>query len=194
MTRIAIITGSTRPGRFNPQAANWITEFAQRRGDAEFELVDIAEQNLPLLDEAIPPAMGQYENDHTKRWAEKIASFDGFVFVTAEYNHGVPAALKNAIDFLFAEWHFKPAGFVSYGSAAGGARAVEHLRGIMAEVNVYDVREQVLIPNYFANLDENGNYRFADIDEGTATAMLDKVVFWAEHMKPGREAWQARQG
>lgn len=193
MTRIAIITGSARPGRFNPQVANWLTGFAQQRRDADFELVDIVDYNLPLLDEEVPPSMGQYAKDHTKRWATTIDSFDGYVFVSPEYNHGIPGALKNAIDFLFAEWHYKPAGFVSYGSAAGGSRAVEHLRGVMAELNIYDVREQVLIPNYFASLDDNGNYDFAEVDESSATAMLDKVVFWGERMKPAREEWLARQ-
>ena len=105
--------------------------------DAEFELVDIKDFNLPLLDEPVPPSLGKYSKQHTKKWAAKIASFDGFVFVTPEYNHGISGALKNAIDFLFAEWNNKAAGFVGYGSA-GGVRAVEHLRLVMAEVQVAD--------------------------------------------------------
>src|SRR5690606_7152837 len=121
---------STRPGRNNEAVANWVYEIAKKRRDAQFELVDIAAYNLPLLDEAAPPSMGNYEHAHTKAWAEKIASFDAFVFVTPEYNHGPSAALKNAIDYLFKEWNNKAAGFVSYGSA-GGARAVEHLRLVM---------------------------------------------------------------
>src|SRR5690606_17611436 len=109
---------------------------------AEFEIVDIADYNLPLLDEPIPPAMGQYSKEHTKKWAKKIAQFDGFVFVTPEYNHATSGALKNAIDFLYQEWNNKAAGFVSYGSA-GGTRAVENLRLIMAELQIADVRSQV---------------------------------------------------
>jgi NAD(P)H-dependent FMN reductase len=127
MTRIAIIIGSTRPGRKAEAIAQWVLDIARKRGDAEYELVDIAEYNLPHLDEAMPPSMGQYSKAHTKAWAEKIASFDGFVFVTPEYNHSTSGALKNAIDFLYREWNNKAAGFVSYGSA-GGVRAVEHLR------------------------------------------------------------------
>ena len=135
MIRIAILTGSTRPGRVNEAVARWVYDLANQRTDAEFELVDIKDFNLPLLDEPVPPSQGQYSKAHTKRWAAKIASFDGFVFVTPEYNHGISGALKNAIDFLYAEWNNKAAGFVGYGSA-GGARAVEHLRLVMAELQV----------------------------------------------------------
>ena len=104
---IAIITGSTRPGRNNIAVARWVLELAARRADAQFELVDIADYELPLLDEAIPPALGRYSQAHTRRWAAKIASFDGYVFVAPEYNHGTSAALKNAIDYLYAEWNDK---------------------------------------------------------------------------------------
>jgi hypothetical protein len=112
--------------------------------DAEFELVDIKDFNLPLLDEPLPPSQGQYSQPHTKAWAAKIGSFDGYVFVTPEYNYGIAGALKNAIDFLFAEWYNKAAGFVGYGSA-GGTRAVEHLRLVMAEVQVATVHNQVAL-------------------------------------------------
>src|SRR5690349_3565483 len=119
MIRVGIILGSTRPGRNGAAVAKWVFENAEKRTDAEYELIDLLDINLPLLDEPIPPSMGQYQNEHTKRWAEKIASYDAFVFVAPEYNHGINAALKNAIDFLFAEWNNKSAGFVSYGSAYG---------------------------------------------------------------------------
>src|SRR6476659_6890206 len=126
MIRVGVILGSTRPGRIGEAVAKWVFENASKRTDAEYELVDIADYNLPLLDEPVPPSMGQYSKPHTKAWAAKIGSFDGYVFVTPEYNHGISGALKNAIDFLFAEWNNKAAGFVSYGGA-GGARAVEQL-------------------------------------------------------------------
>src|SRR5689334_6934999 len=127
MLRVGIILGSTRPGRNGEAVAKWAFDIASKRTDAEYEYVDILDYDLPLLDEPIPPSQGRYSKDHTKRWAAKIASFDAFVFVTPEYNHGTSGALKNAIDFLFAEWNDKAAGFVSYGSAYG-VRAVEHLR------------------------------------------------------------------
>src|SRR5687768_15647354 len=141
MIRVAIVTGSTRPGRNNEAVARWVHDIASKRSDAEFELVDIASYNLPLLDEAVPPSRGEYSNAHTKAWAEKITSFDAYVFVTPEYNHGTSGALKNAIDYLYREWNNKAAGFVSYGSA-GGARAVEQLRLVMGELMIADVRAQ----------------------------------------------------
>lgn len=146
MIRIAIVTGSTRPGRKAATVAQWVLDHAAERGDANtFEVVDIAEFHLPLLDEPRPAAMGPpYRHSHTQRWAEVIASFDAFVFVTPEYNHSIPGALKNAIDFLYVEWIDKVAGFVSYG-LNGGTRAVEHLRQVMAEVHVADVRSQVAL-------------------------------------------------
>src|SRR5688572_22188475 len=119
MINVAIIIGSTRPNRVGEAVGKWAGEIATRRQDAKFELVDVADFNLPLLDEPVPPSMGHYSKEHTKRWAAKIAAFDAYVFVTAEYNHGIPGALKNAIDFLFAEWNNKAAGFVGYGSAGG---------------------------------------------------------------------------
>ena len=113
MTKIGIVIGSTRPGRNGEAVGKWVYEVARRRTDAEFELVDLLDYKLPLLDEVYPPAMGQYQEPHTLQWADKIRSFDGFVFVTAEYNHSIPGALKNAIDFLHAEWNNKAVGFVS---------------------------------------------------------------------------------
>src|SRR5512134_1346895 len=142
--KIAVITGSTRPGRNNEAVARWVYELARKRSDAEFELVDIKDYHLPLLDEPAPASLGQYSRPHTKAWAAKIASFDAYVFVTPEYNHGIPGALKNAIDYLFREWNNKAAGFVGYGGA-GGIRAVEQLRLVMAELLVADVRTQVAL-------------------------------------------------
>src|SRR5207245_8573763 len=140
MLKVGIITGSTRPNRKSLDVAKWVLEAARKRSDAEYELVDIKDFELPLLDEPIPPSMGKYQQPHTKRWAAKIASLDAFVFVSPEYNHGIPAALKNAIDFLFAEWKDKAAGFVSYGGA-GGPRAVEQLRLVLSAVQAAQARD-----------------------------------------------------
>jgi NAD(P)H-dependent FMN reductase len=144
MIKVAVVTGSTRPGRNNEAVARWVYDIAAKRKDAQVDIVDIADYNLPLLDEPVPPSMGQYSKPHTKAWAEKIDSFDAYVFVTPEYNHAPSGALKNAIDYLYREWNNKAAGFVSYGSA-GGARAVEQLRLIMGELMVADVRAQVML-------------------------------------------------
>ena len=144
MTRIGIILGSTRPNRNGEQVARWVFDLASRRDDAEFELVDLRDYPLPHLDEGLPASFGQYQNEHTLQWAQKIGSFDGFVIVTPEYNHSTSGVLKNAIDYLYAEWNNKAVGFVSYG-AVGGARAAEHLRLISAELQMADVRQQVAL-------------------------------------------------
>jgi hypothetical protein len=110
MLRIAIIVGSTRPNRRSPDVAKWVLDLAKKRGDATYEIVDIADFDLPVLDEAMPPSMGQYAHGHTKRWSETVASYDGYVFITPEYNHSISGALKNAIDFVYHEWTNKAAG------------------------------------------------------------------------------------
>src|SRR5213595_2361845 len=179
MIRIAIIIGSTRPGRNGEAVAKWVHEVAQKRSDAEFELVDIKDFNLPLLDEPMPPIMGQYSKPHTKAWAAKIGSFDAYVFVTPEYNHGISGALKNAIDFLFAEWNNKAAGFVSYGGASG-ARAVEQLRLVLAEVQIATVRNQVLL-SLFTDFENFSVFKPAPQHEKSVNAMLEQVTAWAAH-------------
>jgi NAD(P)H-dependent FMN reductase len=164
--------------------AQWVLEIAQKRDDAEYELVDLRDFELPLLDEPAPPIMGNYQQPHTKRWAAKIASLDGFVFVTPEYNHGIPAALKNAIDFLFAEWNHKAAGFVSYGGASG-ARAVEHLRLVLAEVHVATVRAQLLL-SMWTDFERFTTFTPAPQHEKALGGVLDEVLAWTAALKPLR--------
>jgi len=185
MLRIAIILGSTRPGRNGEAVAKWVHEIAKKRTDAGFELVDIKDFNLPLLDEPMPPMMGQYSKPHTKAWAAKIGSFDGFVFVTPEYNHGISGALKNAIDFLFREWNDKAAGFVSYGGA-GGARAVEQLRLVLAEVRIATVRNQVLL-SMFTDFENFNVFKPAPHHEKSVNEMFDQVLAWGGALKKLRE-------
>jgi NAD(P)H-dependent FMN reductase len=181
MLRIAIILGSTRPGRKTEPVARWVFDCARERGDADYELVDIAEFDLPLLDEPIPPSQHKYSKDHTKRWAEKIASFDGFVFVTPEYNHSTSGALKNAIDYLYVEWNNKAAGFVSFGSS-GGTRAVEHLRLIMGELQVADVRSQVAL-SLFTDFENFSVFKPAALHQKSLKSMFDQIVAWSGAMK-----------
>ena len=185
MIRIAIIIGSTRPGRKGEAVAKWVYEIAQKRGDAEFELVDIKGFNLPLFDEPVPPSMGQYSKPHTKTWAAKIGSFDGYVFVTPEYNHGISGALKNAIDFLYHEWNDKAAGFVSYGGA-GGARAVEQLRLVLAEVQIATVRNQVLL-SLFTDFENFSVFKSGPRQEKSVNVMLDQLIAWAGALKTLRK-------
>ena len=181
MLKVGIITGSTRPNRKSHDVAKWALEVARKRSDAEYELVDIKDFELPLLDEPMPPSMGRYQQPHTKRWAAKIASLDAFVFVSPEYNHGIPAALKNAIDFLFAEWKNKAAGFVSYG-AAGGARAVEQLRLVLAEVHVATVRAQVLL-SMMTDFENFTTFKPHLHHEKHLGTVLDQVVAWGGALK-----------
>lgn len=181
MINVAVIIGSTRPGRVGESVGKWAFEIAQRRNDAEFELVDIETFNLPLLDEPVPPSQGKYSKGHTKKWAAKIASFDGYVFVTPEYNHGISGALKNAIDFLYAEWNNKAAGFVGYGSA-GGVRAVEHLRLVMAEVQVATVRAQVML-SLRDDFENYSAFKPRDFHEKTLGQVFDQVIAWGGTMK-----------
>ncbi len=185
MTRIGIILGSTRPNRNGEQVAKWVYDIASRRSDAEYELVDLRDYPLPHLDEPRPPSFGQYENEHTKAWAGKIASFDGFVIVTPEYNHSTSGVLKNAIDYLYAEWNNKAVGFVSYGGV-GGARAAEHLRLVAGELHMADVRQQVALSllTEFENFSvfKPGDYNLAALD-----TLLDQVVAWSNALAPLRQ-------
>src|ERR1700682_4430525 len=185
MIKIAIIVGSTRPGRNGEAVAKWVHQVARKRSDAEFELVDVKDFNLPLLDEPLSPIMGQYSKPHTRVWAAKIAGFDAYVFVTPEYNHGIPGALKNAIDFLFAEWNNKAAGFVSYGGVSG-ARAVEQLRLVLAEVRMATVRNQVLL-SMFTDFENFSIFKPGPTKEQSVNDMLDQLIAWGGALKVMRE-------
>jgi NAD(P)H-dependent FMN reductase len=182
MIKVGIIVGSTRPGRKADAVAKWILEHAKKRTDAQFEIVDIDQFKLPLLDEPAPPSMGQYSKAHTRAWAEKVASFDAYIFVTPEYNHGPSGALKNAIDFVYAEWNNKAAGFVSYGASASGGRAVEQLRLVMAELQIADVRAQVLLFLY-TDFENYTVFKPSPVHETPLGMMLDQVVAWGSALK-----------
>ena len=189
MTRIGIILGSTRPNRNGEQVARWVYDIAARREDAEFELVDLRDYPLPHLDEPMPPAFGQYQHDHTREWAAKIASFDGFVMVTPEYNHATSGVLKNAIDYLHAEWNNKAVGFVSY-SGTGGVRAAEQLRLIAGELQMADVRQQVAL-SMVTEFENFSVFKPGEYSLGCLNTLLDQVIAWSEALAPLRTATQA---
>jgi NAD(P)H-dependent FMN reductase len=184
--RIAIIVGSTRPARSGLVVAQWVYALARQRESAEYELVDLVDFALPLLDEPVPPAMQKSPTkEHTKRWSAKIASFDGYVFVTPEYNHGPPAALKNALDFLCSEWNNKSAGFVGYGGV-GAARSIEMLRAICSNLELADVR--VALSLTLANDFENfTTFKPQRHQEKTLAHLLDQVEAWAGALQPLRQ-------
>ena len=185
MPRIGIILGSTRPNRNGEAVAKWVLEVASKRDDAQFELVDLRDYPLPHLDEPLPPSMGQYQNEHTKAWADKIASFDGFVIVTPEYNHSTSGVLKNAIDYLYAEWNNKAVGFVSYGGV-GGARAAEHLRLVAGELQMADVRQQVAL-SLLTEFENFSVFKPGDYNTAALDTLLDQVIAWSTALAPLRQ-------
>jgi len=192
--RIALVVGSTRPGRRAGLVAEWVQSFADARPDtgqaATFTVLDLADFDLPLLDEPEPAAIGSYRNAHTRRWAAAVAQFDGFVFVTPEYNHSFPAALKNAIDYLYAEWNDKAAAFVSYG-LTGGTRAVEQLRLVLAEVQVACVRSQVAMTLsadfVIEDIRTPGTCAPGDHHGPIADRMLGELLAWAGALRSLRQ-------
>ncbi|WP_141579618.1 NADPH-dependent FMN reductase [Actinomadura sp. WMMA1423] len=179
--RVAIITGSTRPGRKAGAVARWILDIAARRDDAEFEVVDIADYALPHLDEPMPPRNGRYDRPHTRAWARKIGSADAFVFVTPEYNGSIPGALKDALDFLYAEWNGKAAGLVGYG-IQGGTRAVGHLRQVLGDLVVTDVRSAVAL-TFADDFQDYTRFTPSEPQAGNVTAMLDELIACSDELR-----------
>jgi len=185
MTKIGIILGSTRPNRNGVQVAKWVYDVASRRADAEYELVDLLDYPLPHLDEPASAAWSpDYQHEHTKQWSEKVASFDGFVIVTPEYNHSTSGVLKNAIDYLYKEWNNKAVGFVSYGGV-GGARAAEHLRLIAGELQMADVRQQVTV-SLRTEFENFSVFSPGEYTEHDLTVLLDQVTAWSNALAPLR--------
>lgn len=176
--KIGIVLGSTREGRVSPQVGKWVLELANKRDDADYEIVDIKDYKLPLLGEANNP-------EGFKAWQEKIKSLDGFVFVVSEYNHSISGALKNALDYLRDEWHNKAAGIVSYGST-GGARAAEHLRGILGELLIADVRIHPTL-SLFLDFENFSTFKPQALHQTNITGMLDQVNAWAGALKTLRK-------
>jgi NAD(P)H-dependent FMN reductase len=186
MLKIAIIVGSTRPGRKCEAVASWAYEIARKRGDAEFALLDLATFELPLLDEPMPATSGSYSHPHTRTWSAAVASFDGYVFVTPEYNHGTSGALKNAIDFLYHEWTDKAAGFIGYGYSLG-ARAIENLRLVMAAVQVATVRPQVGL-SLATDFERGTVFRPTELQEKNLNSVLAHVIAWSGALRVLRNA------
>jgi NAD(P)H-dependent FMN reductase len=184
---LQIIIASTRPGRVGPSVAAWIHERAVAHGGFDVELIDLAEVNLPMFDEPKHPRFGEYVHQHTKDWSATIRRGDAYIFVIPEYNYGFNAAIKNAIDYLNAEWNHKPVGFVSYGGVAAGTRAVQMLKQVVTTLRMVPVFESVNIPFVQEFLDGDKRLRANDIMEGAATAMLDQLVGMTQALRAMRE-------
>ncbi|MEU1329420.1 NAD(P)H-dependent oxidoreductase [Streptomyces sp. NPDC005865] len=194
-TKIGIVLGSTRPGRRGRMVADWVAKTGvEHLPEVHFDILDLADFGLPLLDEPQPPAAGQYSKHHTLRWSEAVGGYDGFVFVTPEYNRSITGALKNAIDFLYAEWNHTAAGCVGYG-VQGATRAVEHLRLILSELKVATVRSQVSLSLFgdFTIEDPTlpGAFTPQAHHERTLVTVLRETVEWAEALQELRAGARA---
>lgn len=172
---LQIIVGSTRPGRVGLPVASWIRDRAESEGSFAIDFVDLAELGLPFVDEPHHPRHRRYQNQHTRDWSARVEGASAFVLVTPEYNHGFSAPLKNAIDFLHAEWAYKPVGFVSYGGTAAGTRAVQMLKQVAISVRMVPVADLVMIPSV-SRLVEDGLFRPSEAIEGAATKMLAELA------------------
>lgn len=175
--KIGIIIGSTREGRVSPQVAQWLKTYADSRGDADYEVVDIKDYTLPLLGESA-------DQTPVKKWNAKLATLDGFIFVVAEYNHSITASLKNALDSARDAWNNKAAGIVSYGSV-GGTRAAEHLRGILGELMIADVRTHVAL-SMFTDFENWSIFKPQAIHQNNLKTLFDQVNAWSKALKPLR--------
>lgn len=184
--RLHVVLSSTRPGRVGETIARWFHGLAVEHGKFDPELVDLAEFNLPVYDEPRHPVLQQYEHDHTKRWSASVAAADAFVFVTPEYNYGPTPALLNALDYVYKEWNYKPAAFVSYGGISGGIRAVQVTKQTLTTLKMVPLVEAVVIQMAAQQLDGNKQFKPGDVHISSANAMLDELLRWAEALKPLR--------
>lgn len=185
---IKVIMGSTRPNRFSEKPAQWIFEEVKKREGLDVELLDLRDYPMPFFNEAVSPGMTKepYSNEVVEKWREKVKEADGYIIVTPEYNHGYPAVLKNALDYVYHEWNKKPVGFVSWGGV-GGARSIEQLRQVAIELQMAPIRNSIHISNFWTMLDENGKLK-TDSLQKSADDFLNQFVWWVSALKTAREA------
>jgi NAD(P)H-dependent FMN reductase len=183
---ILVILGTNRTARNGRKVADWFMGFAQSDNRFNLELVDLAELNLPWLDEPLPSKLStDYAYDHTRAWSKKIAQADGYILVTSEYNHSYPAVLKNAIDYLYYEWGQKPVGFIGYG-VEYGHRAIEHLRQIAVKLHMAPMSHQVEI-HIFKQMDEDGTFTASESNIRQAKTILDQLAWWTSALSSARQ-------
>ncbi|MDD8018478.1 MAG: NAD(P)H-dependent oxidoreductase [Bacteroidota bacterium] len=188
MLNVKIIIASTRPGRKGPALASWIFEAAKKQKEFTVEVLDLAEINLPFLDEPNLPRFQKYEKEHTKAWSKIIDAADAFIIVTPEYNYSFPATLKNAFDFLYHEWTYKPIAFVTYGGLAAGTRALQLLKPVVTALKLVPLVESVNISFFTKHIDEHGKFNANEEMEQSADAMLKELLFWGNGLKTMRVA------
>ena len=183
MNNLKIITSTTRPGRKGISVANWIIGLARKSGSFDVELLDLAVINLPFLDEPNHPRLQQYQHEHTKRWSATIDAADAIIIVLAEYNFGFPAPIKNALDFLFKEWMYKPVAFVSYGGISAGLRSTQMLKQVVSALYMIPLTESVSIPFFAKNINNDGEFSPDEIVAKSANAMLAELERFCEASK-----------
>lgn len=186
MLNLKIIIASTRPGRKGPVMAAWIHDLAKNSPAFEVTLLDLAIINLPFFDEANHPRLKKYEHEHTKNWSILIDNADAFIIVTPEYNYGFPATIKNAIDFLFHEWAYKPVGFVSYGGIGGGTRSVQMLKEVITTLKMMPLPESVHLPFFTKHINEQDVFVADEAINKSAETMLGELAKWTVALKPMR--------
>ena len=187
MNKLKIITSTTRPGRKGIAVANWITGLVQDEGKFETELLDLATINLPFMDEPNHPRLQQYTHEHTKKWSAIINSADAFIIVLGEYNYGFPAPIKNALDYLFNEWKYKPVAFVSYGGIGGGMRSTQMLKQVVTTMYMTPLVEAVHIPFFAKYVDEQNHFQPEEVVKKSAHVMLKELERWADALKSLRK-------
>jgi NAD(P)H-dependent FMN reductase len=183
MNRLKILVTSTRPGRKSPALAQWILGLAKTLPVFQPEIIDLAEVNLPFMDEPQHPMKRQYVHEHTKAWSRTVDEADAFVVIATEYNFGFTAVFKNAIDYLFHEWKHKPVGFVGYGGVAGGTRSIQLMKPVLTALNMMPVNEAVYLPFVAQFFDEAGVFHPTEDHEKAALTMLTAVDQWATALK-----------
>jgi NAD(P)H-dependent FMN reductase len=186
MPRLHVVIASTRPGRVGPAVATWFTEIAEKFAEFDVHLVDLAEFGLPLLDEPHHPAERTYTKQHTREWSASVDAADAFVFVAPEYNYGINAALKNAIDYLYFEWQYKPVGFVSYGNTSAGLRAAQMTKQVVTTLKMVPLTETVAIHFVGKHIDEEGRFAGTDAMADAAAGMLEELHRVAVALAPLR--------
>ena len=185
--KIQVILGSTRRGRFGDKPAKWVFEELKKQESIEAEFIDLRDWPLPFFDEPVSPSTsnGKYTNKLAAKWAKKIGEADAYIIVTPEYNHGYPAVLKNALDYVYVQWNKKPVAFVSYGASAGGTRAVQQLRQVVLELQMVPIRAGVHFPFYWDNVDEKGNLK-TDLQQRNLQTLFSQLMWWAKLLKSAR--------
>ena len=186
MAKLMVVIASTRPGRVGLPVGMWFDARARAHGGFDVDLADLAEIDLPFMDEPNHPRLHQYTHQHTRDWSDRVAAADAFAFVTPEYNYGMPATLKNAIDFLHVEWNYKPVGFVSYGGVSAGTRSVQMTKQVLTPLRVFPTAEAVSIPFVAQFIDDEGEIRSNEVMDKAADAMLDELLRVSEALAPLR--------